>query len=67
MRGRLRISAISGARAATERRPDQLRLPLVAEALGALRYDEVAVAVSEPLAEALPRLRRDRARRRGRP
>lgn len=40
-----------------EARPDQLRLPLVAEALGVLRYDELAVAVSEPLAEALPRLR----------
>jgi hypothetical protein len=39
------------------RRPDQLHLPLVQEALGALRYDELAVAVSEPLAEAAPRLR----------
>ena len=29
-----------------------VRLPLVAEALGTLRYDEVAVAVSEPLDEA---------------
>lgn len=40
-------------------RPDQLRLrlPVVAEALGGLRYDELAVAVSEPLDEAGPRLR----------
>jgi len=37
-------------------RPDQLRLPLVAEALGTLRYDELAVAISEPLDEAAPRL-----------
>jgi hypothetical protein len=37
-------------------RPDQLPLPLVAEALGTLAYDELAVAVSEPLAEAAPRL-----------
>ena len=37
-------------------RPDQLHLPVVAQALGGLRYDELAVAVSEPLAEALPRL-----------
>ncbi len=36
--------------------PSPLRLPLVAEALGALAYDELAVAVSEPLEEALPRL-----------
>ncbi|HEX9101727.1 MAG TPA: hypothetical protein VF997_05965 [Polyangia bacterium] len=36
---------------------DRLRLPLVAAALGALAYDEVAVAVSEPLEEAAPRLR----------
>lgn len=38
-------------------RPDQLHLPLVAQALQVLRYDEVAVAVSEPLDEAAPRLR----------
>ncbi len=37
-------------------RPDHLHLPVVAEALGRLHYDEVAVAVSEPLEEALPRL-----------
>jgi hypothetical protein len=44
-----------GARPSAER--GRLRLPVVAEALGTLRYDEVAVAVSEPLAAALPRLR----------
>ena len=43
--------------ARTEDPPDRIRLPLVAEALGALRYDELAVAVSEPLEEAAPRLR----------
>ncbi|MCA1662765.1 MAG: hypothetical protein LC659_00560, partial [Myxococcales bacterium] len=37
-------------------RPNQLHLPLVAEALGALRYDELAIALSEPLDEAAPRL-----------
>ena len=41
---------------AVDRRSDPLRLPLVVEALGALRYDELAVAVSEPLEAALPRL-----------
>ena len=40
-----------------ETRPDHVHLPVLAEALGRLRYDEVAVAVSEPLEEALPRLR----------
>jgi hypothetical protein len=43
--------------ARTEDRPDRLHLPLVAEALGALRYDELAVAISDPLEEAAPRLR----------
>ena len=43
-----------GARA--EARPDQLQLPLVAEALATLPYDELAVAVSDPLEEAAPRL-----------
>lgn len=44
---------------AREGAPDaRLRLPVVEEALGALRYEEVAVALSEPLAEALPALRR---------
>jgi hypothetical protein len=38
-------------------RPDHVHLPVLGEALGRLRYDEVAVAVSEPLEEALPRLR----------
>lgn len=35
----------------------RLRLPLVEEALARLAYDELAVAVSEPLDEAAPRLR----------
>lgn len=38
-------------------RPDQLPLPLVAEALATLAYDELAIAVSEPLEAAAPRLR----------
>ncbi|HEY2749581.1 MAG TPA: hypothetical protein VGL86_33405 [Polyangia bacterium] len=38
-------------------RPDHVHLPIVAAALGRLDYDEVAVAVSEPLDRALPRLR----------
>jgi hypothetical protein len=43
--------------ARTEDRPDQLHLPLVAEALQTLAYAELAVAVSEPLEEAAPRLK----------
>lgn len=35
----------------------RLRLPLVEDALGRLAYDELAVAVSDPVEEALPRLR----------
>jgi hypothetical protein len=38
--------------------PGRLRLPVVEEALGALQYQEVAVAVSEPLDAALEEVRR---------
>ena len=41
----------------TEAAPERVHLPLVADALGTLRYQELAVAVSEPLEEAAPRLR----------
>ena len=42
-----------GVRAAgTGKGREKLRLPLLAEAVGRLQYQEVAVAVSEPLAEA---------------
>ncbi len=59
--GRLRLLLPGRANRPSRRRAgrDQLHLPVVAaRRSAALRYDEVAVAVSEPLAEALPRLRR---------
>lgn len=55
-----------GAReAGTEKRREKFRLPVLAEALGRLQYQEVAVALSEPLAEAGAELRQIVAAARG--
>jgi len=46
-----------GARRATEGGGERFHLPILSDVLGRLGYEEVAVAVSEPLAEAEPQLR----------